>query len=81
MNGSVLSDYDIKKEPGYSGISGCGITKKVKCKDIETDVRKKDDCPTTDHIVPVERYFTLIYFKTSVLLLKFVLFSFPMFFR
>ena len=53
---SVLSDCDIKKEPESSGVSDCEISTKVKCEDMETDVRKKDESPATDHI-KIERNF------------------------
>ena len=56
MVGSVLSDCYIKKEPDYSGVNERGISREVKCKDIETDVRKKDECPASDQI-KLERNF------------------------
>ena len=56
MNGSVLSDGDIKKEPEHSDVSDCDLSRKVKCEDKETDVRKNDKCPATDNI-KLERNF------------------------
>ena len=56
MNCSVSIDSNIKKEPEYSGVTDSGISREVKCKDIQADVRKKEECPETDH-TKLERNF------------------------
>ena len=49
MIGRVSIESNIKKEPESSGVTDSGISREVKCKDIQADVRKKEECPETDH--------------------------------
>ena len=46
---SVLGDCDRKKEPEHSDVSDFSLSRKVKCKDLKTSFRKKDECPATNH--------------------------------